>query len=40
MSVLDFAIWKAFLLVFSDGLRGVQKDDEEVFNETCLSSSV
>ena len=40
MSVLDFAIKEAFLFVFSDGLRGGHKDDEEVFSEACQSSSV
>ena len=36
---LDFAMWEAFLFVFFDGLRGGQKDDEEVFSEPCQSSS-
>ena len=36
--VLDFAIWESFF--FCDGLRGSQKDDEEVVSETCKNSSV
>ena len=40
MCVLDFAIWDEFLFVFASGLRSGQKDDEEVFSETCENSSV
>ena len=36
--VLDSAIWEVFFACFfCDGLRGVQKDDAEVFSETCQS---
>ena len=30
----------SFFVCFWDGLRGGQKDDEEVLNETCENSSV
>ena len=39
MCVLDSAIWETFFVCFVDGLRGGQKDDEEILSETCQSSS-
>ena len=39
MCALDFAVWVHFFVCFFDGLRGGQKDDEEVFSETCQISS-